>query len=390
MAVSLCRNLNLSSSSFFFPKMSFSIQGKGLKFNTAADVESYCTEIESKQHKEISLGGNTWGVDAAKRLSQALKNQQELTTLYFSDMFTGRLKDEIPLCLEAMIDALVDKQHLVHVDLSDNAFGPHGAKPLMRLIIENRNIRYLRLNNNGLGIEGMRLISQALIEAHEKQAKLGLKDNLQVIIAGRNRMESPGVGHLANALKHYKDSLLHVQIPQNSIRPDGVQVLMEALKEVPLLQHLDLQDNTFTEPGSLALAQALPSWPDLKVLHVGDCLLGQKGAIHVIKALTGAQDKLEQLYLAFNEIYPDGAQLIPQMLKNKKQLTKIELNGNCFKPEGELVENIQQQLEQLGCPDALDELDEMELDSDEEEEDEQEQDEDDEVDRLADKVSQAL
>jgi Ran GTPase-activating protein 1 len=109
----------------------------------------------------------------------------------------------------------------VEIDLSDNAFGPAGAKPLMRLLINNRNIEILRLNNNGLGIEGARLISEALVEAHEKNVREGIPDKLQVIVAGRNRMESPGVGHLSKALEAFSASLKHIQMPQNSIRPEG-------------------------------------------------------------------------------------------------------------------------------------------------------------------------
>ena len=55
------------------------------------------------------------------------------------------------------MEALENQKHLVELDLSDNAFGPAGAKPIMRLIINNRNIKILRLNNNGLGIEGISL-----------------------------------------------------------------------------------------------------------------------------------------------------------------------------------------------------------------------------------------
>lgn len=39
-------------------------------------------------------------------------------------MFTGRLKTEIPLALEALVEALEGQKHLVELDLSDNAFGP--------------------------------------------------------------------------------------------------------------------------------------------------------------------------------------------------------------------------------------------------------------------------
>ena len=98
------------------------------------------------------------------------------------------------------------------------------------MIINNRNIKILRLNNNGLGIEGARLISEALITAHEKNVAEGLPDQLQVIVVGRNRMESPGVCHFAKAFEFYSKSLTHIQMPQNSIRPDGIVVLMDSIK----------------------------------------------------------------------------------------------------------------------------------------------------------------
>lgn len=104
--------------------------------------------------------------------------------------------------------------------------------PLQRLIINNRNIKILKLNNNGLGIEGARLIAEALEKAHFINVGLGVKDTLQVVVFGRNRMESPGVTFLAKALALYKDSLIHIQMPQNSIRPDGIVILMESIKQL--------------------------------------------------------------------------------------------------------------------------------------------------------------
>ena len=66
-------------------------------------------------------------------------------------MFSGRTLEETPLVLDAFAEALEETQSLRDIDLSDNAFGPAGAKPLMRLLSNNRNIQYIRLNNNGLG-----------------------------------------------------------------------------------------------------------------------------------------------------------------------------------------------------------------------------------------------
>ncbi|KAH6571343.1 hypothetical protein BASA50_007304 [Batrachochytrium salamandrivorans] len=338
-----------------------SLVGKGLKLNTAADVAEYVAEIEALEGLTVvRLGGNTFGVEAARAIAAALKAKDQLKVIGFSDMFTGRLKDEIPLALEAFVEAFEDKKFLVDLDLSDNAFGPAGAKPLMRLLINNRNIETLRLNNNGLGIEGGRLVSEALVEAQTLNEAEGRRSSLKVVIFGRNRLESAGARHLAKAFRAHKESLQAVRMPQNSIRPEGVSGLLAALRTCSNLEHLDLQDNTFTREGSLALASAIQHWPNLRVLDIGDCLLKTFGGGAIISALTMGSTKLEELNMSFNEIKEEAAVLIVTMLVNKTSITSLQLNGNIFTNDCDAVEGIRQILSSHGKGDALDELDEME------------------------------
>ncbi|CAH2210178.1 jg27160, partial [Pararge aegeria aegeria] len=47
----------------------------------------------------LTLTGNTLGVEAAQAISKALTRHPELKTASFSDMFTGRMKTEIPPAL---------------------------------------------------------------------------------------------------------------------------------------------------------------------------------------------------------------------------------------------------------------------------------------------------
>jgi Ran GTPase-activating protein 1 len=256
----------------------------------------------------------------------------------------------------------------------------------MKLLVNNRTIKTLKLNNNGLGIGGAGLIATALIEAHEKNKESGTDDKLQVFMAGRNRMESPGIISLAKALGKYTSSFEKLHVPQNSIRPDGVVVMMEELKGCSKLHTLDLQDNTFTESGSLSLSKVIENWPNLHTLHLGDCLLSAKGAIHVIKSLTTNHKDLVNIHLGFNEIDESGAQLVPAMLENKTKLKKIELNGNCFEADCDAVEAIQAVLSMLGCVDALDYLDEMDVDGDDDDEEGSGDDDDGAGDGKYDKV----
>ncbi|TPX74724.1 hypothetical protein CcCBS67573_g03992 [Chytriomyces confervae] len=377
----------------------FSLEGRVLKLTTSADAAAIVAELNAVSNEaldEIVFSGNTFGIDAAKAVADALRTKTRLRVANLGDIFTGRLKDEIPQALDAFVDALVDKAFLNVIDLCDNAFGPVGAAPIRRLFIENTNITTLKLNNNGLGIEGGRLIATSLLDA-AKASKSGFLENMQTIIMGRNRLETNAAIHMSQALA-VLPNLRELRMPQNGIRPEGVAVLVTALgKNCPLLEVLDLQDNTFTTPGSQALASALKSWPHLHTLNVGDCLLGKVGSKVVIKALTPATiaQKLQVLLLQYNEMNLAGANLIPTLIANHKALKSLTLNGNTFDAEDEVVDKIKGAFRANGHVDALDELEDMEEeDSDAEEEDEMEEDEkeeekSDEVDALADSLGDA-
>lgn len=62
-------------------------------------VKEICNAINShKDLKVLRLEGNTIAPKAAEELGKALKNKK-LERLIGNDLFTGRLKDEIPLAL---------------------------------------------------------------------------------------------------------------------------------------------------------------------------------------------------------------------------------------------------------------------------------------------------
>jgi Ran GTPase-activating protein 1 len=273
------------------------------------------------------------------------------------------LKSEIPDCLTALTEVLIPLN--VHtLDLSDNAFGPAGASPLFPFLSQTRTLHTLRLNNNGLGVSGGNMIADALLAQSKRNQAEKLKSSLRVFIAGRNRLENGSMVKLSKAFQEH-DQIEHIKMPQNGIRPEGITILMEALQTCPQLKVLDLQDNTFTKAGSMALAKALPTWKQLKVLHVGDCLLSAIGARHVFASLkSGGVNTIEKLHLAFNEIDPQGVMLLCNWLQvHGQSVTLLELNGNCFEPEGKEVDKLKDILSEFEHEDALDELDEMDIES---------------------------
>ena len=59
----------------------FSLQGKGLKLNTRADIEPYLKDVPITI-EEIHLGGNTIGVEAAEALAEFLAKTTHLKVCF--------------------------------------------------------------------------------------------------------------------------------------------------------------------------------------------------------------------------------------------------------------------------------------------------------------------
>ncbi|XP_054276197.1 ran GTPase-activating protein 1 [Macrosteles quadrilineatus] len=356
-----------------------SFVGKSLKLNNADDAKVVTDAIAACQNLEyLNLEGNTLGVDAAKAIGTALGTHPELKRALWKDMFTGRMKDEIPQALRYLGSGLdMANVRLVELDLSDNAFGPIGMEGLASLLRSSscHSLQELRLNNNGLGITGAKLLSKALMDCYESSKAEGKPLPLRVFIAGRNRLENEGVTALAKVFKVI-GTLEEIQIPQNGIYHVGIRELSEALKSNPGLQVLNLNDNTLGPKGATALASALSSLQLLRDINLGDCLLKTAGALSIADGLREKHANLVELKLDHNEIKKDGGLAIAKAMENKTKLKVLNLNGNQFGETG--VFAIKDQVRKNKKPDVLDSFSEDEDEDEEEEEDNENSDEEEE------------
>ncbi len=270
-----------------------------------------------------------------------------------SDIFTGRLIEEVPLALTHLVQSLTDKSELHTVDLSHNAFGPAGTRAFVQLIMHNHSIRTLKVINNGLGIGGGTIIAQSLLEAlsqknndnNDNNTDNNNTDNnnnnnnnnseqsqprIETFEAGRNRLENSGATELARAFEQMR-TLTSLHLPQNGIRPEGITALARAISvNCDQFIDLNLSDNTIKQEGAQSIATAIAQMPQLRHLNLGDCLLGTEGAILVANALREGHEMLETVDLVFNEMGDDAAMALIEALEGKKQLKRVELNGNEF------------------------------------------------------------
>ncbi|XP_044194199.1 ran GTPase-activating protein 1b [Thunnus albacares] len=357
-----------------------SYKGLGLKLDNAESVEELVREIEQYHSlRALRLEGNTVGVEAARAIAKALESKDLLQRCYWSDIFTGRLRSEIPTALRSLGNGLMSAgARLTELDLSDNAFGPDGVKGIEQLLKSPscHTLRELRLNNCGMGIGGGKILAEALIECHRQSSALGAPLKLRVFIAGRNRLENEGASALAKAFQ-LMGSLEEVHMPQNGINYAGVMALASAMRHNPELRVLNFNDNTFTKRGTLAMAQALRHLRNVQVINFGDCLVRCEGAIALAAVLREGLPILKELNLSFGEITEAAALVVARAVMDKPHMEKVDLNGNSLGEEG--CEALRAAMENLDKGDMLASLsdDEGEPDDEDDEDDEENDDDDD-------------
>ncbi|KAK0152009.1 Ran GTPase-activating protein 1 [Merluccius polli] len=358
-----------------------SYKGQGRKLDNAQSVEEIVKEIEGFQGLQaLRLEGNTIGVEAAQAIAKALETKSQFKCCYWSDMFTGRLRSEIPLALNCLGDAVMAAgARLSILDLSDNAFGPDGVKAIERLLKSTscHTLQELKLNNCGMGIGGGKILAAALIECHKKSSALGAPLRLKVFIAGRNRLENDGARALAQAFQ-LMGSLEEVHMPQNGINHPGVTALATAVQHNAGLRVLNLNDNTFTKKGAIAMAQALKHLRSVQVINFGDCLVRSEGAIAIAETVSEGLPILKELNLSFGEITEEAALAVAHAVKSKTHLEKLDLNGNSLGDEG--CEALKEAMDSMKIGDLLGSLsdDEGEPEEDDDDDDDDEDDEEEE------------
>ncbi|KAI0845622.1 RNI-like protein [Daldinia vernicosa] len=369
----------------------FSLEGKGLKLDTAQDLEAHIGPLRAMDDvEEVRILGNTLGVEACKLLGEVLATKKSLKVANLADIFTGRLLNEIPEALSSLLTSILNLPNLRTINLNDNAFGLNTQAPLVAFLSSHVPLQHLYLNNNGLGPHAGILIADALSELHAKKeaARKAGEDvpYLETVICGRNRLENGSMLAWAKTFSLH-DRVKEVKMVQNGIRQEGIeQLLTSGLNHAIGIKVLDLQDNTFTIKGARALAKVVPLWADIQELGIGDSLLGAKGGILLADVLSkGQNQKLETLRLQYNDITALGVKGFASAAKTGlPALKRIELNGNKFSEDDESILALQELLDERKEKHGGDIIDEdtwgvdslsdlEDLDSEEEEEEEEEE-----------------
>lgn len=334
--------------------------GKALRFDSAEDVGELCAALAAaKDAERVVLSGNTFSVDAAAAVAEQLQELSELRELDMADMFTTRLKTEVPLALQHLRAAVEGHSQLARVDCSDNALGAPGVEALVGLLHSTPSLRTLALNNCGVGTAGAQVLTNALTEL------TGDRVHADAFLLARNRLKDDGAVVLAAGLEHVP-RLRMLQLNGNSIGAEGAAAVCKALAGKTCLQALDMNDNNFKDEGVTALLASMPDWSALHSLNLGDCMLDGRVA-EVLATLADSCPLLEELDLSYDDIGEDEEALLVELVKKLPNLRLLNVNGNCLKPD--TVTAIK---EALANEDALGSLSDNEFFSDDEDFDQEE------------------
>ncbi|CAD8044842.1 unnamed protein product [Paramecium primaurelia] len=311
----------------------------------------------------INLADNTLGDYAVHAIKTLLANSQIKNLNLASNMISH-------IGLGQIIDDLCKNQTLKSLDLGvldgsirKNALGFEGAKHIAQLLLSNKKIETLKLQDNVITTAGGEFIGQALKTnqniKHLKIAENDLKiagietillngQNLESLDLSKNNIRPTikfqeylmnnrtlkrlnlefndlgpkGVEYLANGIIQQQSGLVSLNLKGNQIRDEGIQVLSAAIYESESLQELDISLNDITPDGIRYLADVLPN-SQIKILNLSKNLLGDESMIMLCNNRI-----MEKLDVSSSRVADQGFMTFLTFIGESTNFTHLKANDN--------------------------------------------------------------
>ena len=112
------------------------------------DIAPIIADLEKNKDQitGIELSSNSIGIECAKVLANAIQSLSKLEKVNYRDIFVSRLKEDLPISLEFLMKAIMDKK-IKFLDLSDNAFGPTAIHSFDFFLKENETLEEKNMIN---------------------------------------------------------------------------------------------------------------------------------------------------------------------------------------------------------------------------------------------------
>ncbi|KAM6202661.1 leucine-rich repeat-containing protein 74A [Rhynchocyon petersi] len=200
-----------------------------------------------------------------------------------------------PKGTKAIAIALVSNTTIINLELQDNHITEEGTLSLVEMLNENYYIQELNISENGLGLEGARII--------------------------------------AGFLQRNISSLWSLQLSGNNFKEESATLLCQALSSNYRIKKLDLSHNQFSDEGGEQLGSMLALNVGLQVLNLSWNQIHTRGALALCNGLR-ANVTLKILDLSMNGLGNEGAQALGEVIKSNNSLINLDLSCNDITNDG--------------------------------------------------------
>jgi len=271
--------------------------------------------------------------------------------------------------------ALKTLHHLKILKFSDNQITKEAGDLIADVIVNNKGLEALFLDNNNLKNKGICSIMRALMQ-HNTMISLRLEGNnitgaigsdiakvisgnplLNCIVLGHNNLGSEGMIKIANALKllqgikylglndtnlegdvavHiaevvcYNPGLKELWLNNNKLKTSGIKELCKGIKHHSSFMLLQLNSNEITEEAANDLASVLRSNKFLETLCLGNNKLQTAGINELAESLKSML-YLKVISLDNNQLSEQAATCLEEIIRANRNLKHIALHNNHLK-----------------------------------------------------------
>lgn len=264
---------------------------------------------------EINVSHMAIGDDLACVFAACLGDLPMVTGL---NIRNNRLQDR---GLEAIVDMVIAKRDLFHLDLSENKVDGQAASalaaymasatcalqtlklnradvddnelaPFAKALHTNRSLQTLDLSSNMIGsTENLNVVRPSIVTGGEALATmLSINTTLTVLDLSWNYLRLEGAVEIGRALA-YNSGVRELNLAYNAFGNMGAQTIGESLLSNSSLEILNLSNNNIPSHGAVAIASALKCNSRLVQLTLDGNPLGENGGRALLHAVADCTDR---------------------------------------------------------------------------------------------------
>ncbi|XP_065915191.1 uncharacterized protein [Dysidea avara] len=290
----------------------------------------------------LDLEYSNIGGDAATKLAEGIQCNNVLEQLW--------LRGNV-LCDRGaglILNSLQSVTTLKVLDLSFNNISSKSSDDIVAVIKSNCSLEQLWLDGNYLQTAGIVRITVAL-QNHCKLRLLSLSKNgitedagkalcavvcsnvsIEVLMLGKNRLQSSGVCELSKACYqgcYYLVRLIKLDLFDNQITKDCANGLAGIIKSCINLKELFLGDNMLETTGALTVLEAVKTIYTLRIFTLSNNRITKEAASSICDVIN-KHFNLNVLLLGGNELQGDGVRMIAEAVKSNEALQLLAVCDN--------------------------------------------------------------